>query len=130
MCVCAFSSLCLCVLRSHNNNNNNHARNVWDRAVTILPRVNQFWFKYAYMEEMLGNIANARRVFERWMEWEPEEQAWLSLELRYKEIDNCRSIYERFILVHPEPKNWICYARFEENQGYIDNACHVLAVLL
>lgn len=21
----------------------NHARNIWDRAITILPRVNQFW---------------------------------------------------------------------------------------
>ena len=30
------------------------------------------------MKEMLGNVAGARQVFERWMEWEPEEQAWLS----------------------------------------------------
>lgn len=22
----------------------NHARNIWDRAVTTLPRVNQFWY--------------------------------------------------------------------------------------
>lgn len=35
----------------------NHARNLWDRAVTILPRANQFWYKYTYMEEMLGNVA-------------------------------------------------------------------------
>jgi len=35
----------------------NHARNVWDRAVIILPRANQFWYKYTYMEEMLGNVA-------------------------------------------------------------------------
>jgi len=35
----------------------NHARNVWDRAVTILPRANQFWYKYTYMEEMLSNVA-------------------------------------------------------------------------
>ena len=52
----------------------NHARNIWDRAVTILPRANQFWYKYTYMEEMLGNVAGARNTFERWMEWEPEEQ--------------------------------------------------------
>ena len=38
----------------------NHARNVWDRAVTILPRANQFWYKYTYMEEMLGNVAGLR----------------------------------------------------------------------
>ncbi|KAG8011516.1 Crooked neck-like protein 1 [Nibea albiflora] len=81
----------------------NHARNIWDRAITILPRVNQFWYKYTYMEEMLGNVAGCRQAFERWMEWEPDEQAWhsyINFELRYKE-------------------NWIKYARFEEKHGYI-----------
>ncbi|CAL8312275.1 unnamed protein product [Lota lota] len=83
----------------------NHARNIWDRAITILPRVNQFWYKYSYMEEMLGNVAGCRQVFERWTEWEPEEQAWhsyINFELRYKEV-----------------KNWIKYARFEDKHGYI-----------
>ncbi|XP_018922161.2 crooked neck-like protein 1 [Cyprinus carpio] len=100
----------------------NHARNIWDRAITILPRVNQFWYKYTYMEEMLGNIAGCRQVFERWMEWEPEEQAWhsyINFELRYKEVDKSRSIYEKFVMVHPEVKNWIKYANFEEKHGYI-----------
>ncbi|TNN39100.1 Crooked neck-like protein 1 [Liparis tanakae] len=118
----------------------NHARNIWDRAITILPRVNQFWYKYTYMEEMLGNVAGCRQAFERWMEWEPEEQAWhsyINFELRYKEVDKGRSIYERYILwwhlqlvverlngaslvlVHPQVKNWIKYARFEEKHGYI-----------
>lgn len=53
------------------------------------------------MEEMLGNIAGARQVFERWMEWRPEEQAWhsyINFELRYKEVDRARTIYERYIL--------------------------------
>lgn len=40
----------------------NHARNLWDRVVTILPRVSQFWYKYTYMEEMLENVAGARQV--------------------------------------------------------------------
>ncbi|XP_046981813.1 protein crooked neck [Schistocerca americana] len=103
----------------------NHARNLWDRAVTILPRANQFWYKYTYMEEMLGNIAGARLVFERWMEWEPDEQAWLTyikFELRYKEIDRARGIYERFVYVHAEIRNWIKYARFEEQHGFISGA--------
>lgn len=30
----------------------NHARNVWDRAVTLHPRVDQLWYKYSYMEEV------------------------------------------------------------------------------
>uniref|UniRef100_A0A8C7Z3E2 Crooked neck pre-mRNA splicing factor 1 n=1 Tax=Oryzias sinensis TaxID=183150 RepID=A0A8C7Z3E2_9TELE len=100
----------------------NHARNIWDRAITILPRVNQFWYKYTYMEEMLGNVAGCRQAFERWMEWEPDEQAWhsyINFELRYKEVDKARTIYERFVMVHPEVKNWIKYARFEEKHGYI-----------
>lgn len=98
----------------------NSARNIWDRAVTILPRVNQFWYKYTYMEERLNNIAGCRQVFERWMEWEPEEQAWhsyINYELRYKELDRARVIYERFVIVHPVVKNWIKYARFEEKHG-------------
>uniref|UniRef100_A0A672FKK1 Crooked neck pre-mRNA splicing factor 1 n=1 Tax=Salarias fasciatus TaxID=181472 RepID=A0A672FKK1_SALFA len=103
----------------------NHARNIWDRAITILPRVNQFWYKYTYMEEMLGNVAGCRQAFERWMEWEPEEQAWhsyINFELRYKEVDKARSIYERYILLDGLSlcvKNWIKYARFEEKHGYI-----------
>ncbi|XP_069579784.1 crooked neck-like protein 1 isoform X2 [Brachyistius frenatus] len=100
----------------------NHARNIWDRAITILPRVNQFWYKYTYMEEMLGNVAGCRQVFERWMEWEPDEQAWhsyINFQLRYKEVDKARIIYETFVIVHPEVKNWIKYARFEEKHGYI-----------
>lgn len=103
----------------------NHARNIWDRAVTILPRVNQFWYKYTYMEEMLGNIPAARQAFERWMEWEPEEQAWLSyikMELRYKEVDRARAVYEHFVMCHHNVKNWIRFARFEESQGNVANA--------
>jgi Mg2+-importing ATPase len=53
-------------------------KNVLDRAVSLLPRVEPLWFKYAFMEEMLGNIAGVRVLFERWMAWEPSEQAWLS----------------------------------------------------
>lgn len=103
----------------------NHARNLWDRAVTILPRANQFWYKYTYMEEMLENIAGARQVFERWMEWEPDEQAWqtyIKFELRYDEIQRARQIYERFVMVHPDVKHWIKYARFEESHGFIKGA--------
>ena len=80
------------------------------------------------MEEMVGNVPGARQVFERWMEWEPDEQAWLSyikMELRYKELDRARYIYERFIQVHPEVKNWVRYARFEEQNGYLSNARNV-----
>ncbi|CAH8268222.1 unnamed protein product [Arabidopsis lyrata] len=60
------------------NKSVNHARNVWNEAVKVLPRVDQLWFKFIHMEEILGNIAGAREVFERWMVWSPDQQAWLS----------------------------------------------------
>ncbi|KAI8561008.1 hypothetical protein RHMOL_Rhmol04G0301800 [Rhododendron molle] len=56
----------------------NHARNVWDRAVSVFPRVDQLWYKYAHLEEMIGNTSGARRVFDQWMRWEPDREAWLS----------------------------------------------------
>lgn len=48
------------------------------------------------------------------MEWEPDEQAWLTyikFELRYKEIDRARRIYDRFVMVHPEVSNWLKYSK-------------------
>ncbi len=62
------------------------------------------------------------------MEWEPEEQAWLSyikMELRYKELDRARLIYERFVQIHIDVKNWIRYARFEEQNSFLSNARNV-----
>ncbi|NWT65678.1 CRNL1 protein, partial [Prunella himalayana] len=120
------------------------ARSIYERALDVDYRNVTLWLKYAememknrqytYMEEMLGNVAGSRQVFERWMEWQPEEQAWhsyINFELRYKEVDRARSIYERYILfralaalvlVHPEVKNWIKYARFEEKHSYFAHA--------
>ena len=50
------------------------------------------------MEEMLGNVAGARQIFERWMEWQPDEQAWyqyINMELRYNEVDRVRTSWKR-----------------------------------
>ncbi|GAM88469.1 hypothetical protein ANO11243_065020 [Dothideomycetidae sp. 11243] len=103
--------------------NINHARNLLDRAVTILPRIDKLWYKYVYMEETLGNIPGTRQVFERWMSWEPDENAWsayIKLEKRYGEYDRARAIFERFTIVHPEPRNWLKWTRFEEENGTSD----------
>ncbi|XP_031125811.1 crooked neck-like protein 1 [Ipomoea triloba] len=111
----------------------NHARNVWDRAVTLLPRVDQLWYKYIHMEEMLGNVAGARQVFERWMDWQPDQQGWLSyikFELRYNEVDRAREIFERFVRCHPKVSAWIRYAKFEMKNGEVSRArsCYERAV--
>lgn len=100
-----------------------HARNLLDRAVTILPRVSKFWLKLVYLEETLANIEGVRSCFERWMTWEPEESAWKSyikLEIRMQEFDRARALYERFTVVHPGPKTWLAWARFEQEHGTND----------
>lgn len=103
--------------------NINHARNLLDRAVTILPRVDKLWYKYVYMEETLGNIPGTRQVFERWMSWEPDEAAWsayIKLEKRYGEFSRAREIFDRLTIVHSEARNWIKWAKFEEENGTSD----------
>ena len=45
-------------------------------SCSLLPRVDQLWYKYIHMEEMLGNVAGARQIFERWMAWEPDHHGW------------------------------------------------------
>ncbi|KAG9509231.1 Crooked neck-like protein 1, partial [Fragariocoptes setiger] len=103
----------------------NHARNLFDRAVTILPRVNQFWYKYTLFEERLENMPGCRHVFERWMQWWPDEQAWqtyINFELRYREIDRAREIYSQFVMLHPDMKNWMKFAKFEERHSGPCNA--------
>ena len=103
--------------------NINHARNLLDRAVTLLPRNDKLWYKYVYMEETLGNLPGTRQVFERWMSWEPDENAWsayVKLEKKYGEFARAREIFRRLTIVHPEPRNWIKWARFEEENGTSD----------
>ncbi|CAK4071452.1 unnamed protein product [Aphanomyces euteiches] len=103
----------------------NHARNVWDRAVSLLPRVSQFWYKYAFMEEMVGNLDAARAIFERWMDWQPDDQAWYSyikLEVRAKDKERARAIYERYIMCHVAERAYLKYAAWEEKGNELARA--------
>ncbi|KAL2178581.1 uncharacterized protein P884DRAFT_291063 [Thermothelomyces heterothallicus CBS 202.75] len=105
------------------NRNINHARNLLDRAVTRLPRVPKLWYKYLWVMEMLGDIPGTRQVFDRWMKWEPDEDAWnayIKLEKRYGEYDRARQIFRLFTAVHPQPRTWLKWAKFEEEYGTSD----------
>ncbi|KAJ1463167.1 hypothetical protein M885DRAFT_581520 [Pelagophyceae sp. CCMP2097] len=106
----------------------NHARNVWDRCVTIMPRVDQFWYKYTYMEEMVESWSACRTVFERWMAWEPDDNAWLAyvkFEERRKDARRARAVLERFVLCHPRLSSYLKYARWEERQQQVPLARQV-----
>eukprot|EP00928_Gymnodinium_smaydae_P011410 TRINITY_DN14213_c0_g1_i2.p1 TRINITY_DN14213_c0_g1~~TRINITY_DN14213_c0_g1_i2.p1 ORF type:complete len:674 (+),score=201.35 TRINITY_DN14213_c0_g1_i2:120-2141(+) len=95
----------------------NHARNLFDRVTQLLPRVDQFWYKYAYMEELLANYAGARTIYERWMEWEPDDNAWLQFvkfEERCKEVEKARGIMERYVNCRPTQLAFQRLCKFEE----------------
>lgn len=105
-----------------------HARNLFDRAVTLLPRIDQLWYKYVYLEELLQNVPGARQVFERWMQWEPDDKAWqayIKLEVRYQEYDRASAIYERWVAVRPDPRVWVKWGKFEEERGNLIKAREV-----
>lgn len=70
------------------------------------------------MEEILGEIENARRIFQAWMTWKPEENAWnafLKFEERHGDPENVRKVLESFIDAHPLPRTYIKAANFEKN---------------
>eukprot|EP00981_Chlorochromonas_danica_P000951 scaffold227_cov173-Ochromonas_danica.AAC.14 len=68
---------------------------------------------------MIGAIDNARQVFERWMEWQPDDLAWaafIKFEVRQGEITRARNLYERYITCYPTTRAYLKYARWEEHQ--------------
>mmetsp|Transcript_55983 Transcript_55983/g.133393 ORF Transcript_55983/g.133393 Transcript_55983/m.133393 type:complete len:671 (-) Transcript_55983:41-2053(-) len=95
----------------------NHARNLFDRVCQLLPRVDQFWYKYSYMEELLGNYAGARTIYERWMEWEPDDNAWIQyvkFEERCNQIEKGRMVMERYVNCQPTQQAFLRLCKFEE----------------
>ncbi len=72
------------------------------------------------MEDVLGHYANVRQIFERWMEWGPDEQAWhsfIKFELRNGELERARAVFARFVQCHPTVGAWLRFAKFEEKHA-------------
>ena len=58
----------------------------------------------AFMEEIAGAVDSARKIFDRWMVWEPSQQGWMSyvkFEERQEEWTEARQVMER--IVHAIP---------------------------
>ncbi|KAG6397109.1 hypothetical protein SASPL_143273 [Salvia splendens] len=105
------------------------SRSVWERALDVDSRGHTLWLKYAdfelwhkyiHTEEVLGNVAAARQIFERWMDWMPDQQGWLSyieFELMYNEVERARDIFERFVESGDDEEAedlFVAFAEFEE----------------
>ena len=99
-------------------------------AVSLLPRIDQLWYKYIHMEEMLGNVAGARQIFERWMQWEPDHHGWtayIKMELRYGEAERARQIYERYVKCLPTGAvRWWGWGSCAVGEGRAWGLCPVL----
>jgi crooked neck len=98
----------------------NHARNVLDRAVQILPRIDFLWYKYIYMEEMVNDVAKCRAVFERWMQWQPDDNAWLSyarFETRCRQYDRAEKIMRQYVNTYPSARSLLRFAKWAEYEA-------------
>ncbi len=84
-----------------------HARNLYDRAVGILPRIDQLWYKYVHLEELLGNVPGQDRCVERWMfVGNPRRRRGMrtsTSRVRYDEMERASAIWERAVTCHPPP---------------------------
>jgi crooked neck len=95
----------------------NHARNVLDRAVQILPRVDFLWYKYVWVEELCQDVPKCRAVFERWMQWRPDDNAWLAyarFELRCNSAQAAESVLRRYCQSYPTAKAFVKFAKWAE----------------
>ena len=95
----------------------NHARNILDRAVQLLPRVDMLWYKYVYVEEMVQDVPKCRAVFERWMKWHPDDNAWLAFarfEMRCGQLDRAEGVLRDYVNTYPSVKAFCKFAKWAE----------------
>ena len=95
----------------------NHARNVLDRAVQLLPRVDFLWYKYVWTEELAADLAKCRAVFERWMPWRPDDNAWLAyarFETRCGRVEAAEAVLRRYCQAYPTTKAFVKFAKWAE----------------
>eukprot|EP00957_Ditylum_brightwellii_P085155 6475892-Ditylum_brightwellii.AAC.1 len=72
------------------------------------------------MEEMVGDLPKCRAVFERWMEWLPDDNGWLSyvrFESRCGQWDKARSVMERYANEYPCAKAFLKFAKWSEYEA-------------
>lgn len=94
----------------------NRCRNLFERAVKILPRHDKFWLMYANFEEQIGDIDRARKIYQRWIAWVPPSYAYLTFanfEARVNNLSRARSVFERLIITHVDGTSFVQYADFE-----------------
>jgi len=85
------------------------------------------WLKYAKWEESIGDIINARSVYERSLEVDPRNTTiylkYVEMEMKHKFINHARNIWERACKTLPMVEQfWYKYSYMEEILGNYANA--------
>ena len=103
----------------------NHARNVFERVCKILPNNEQFWLKWCYLEEKIGNYVGCREIYKAWMTWNPKEYAWNSFckfEERMGNKENSRDVMYNYMENVNTPEAYLKVARYEEKNLNLKSA--------
>jgi crooked neck len=116
--------------------NVNNARKIFGNAIGMAPS-EKIFDTYIELEMQLGNIDRCRKVFERYLEWAPQNcRTWVKycqLETQLQEIDRSRALYElavqQTVLDMPETL-WKSYIEFEIEGGEYDRARELYKKLL
>ncbi|KAK1402967.1 crooked neck-like protein 1 [Heracleum sosnowskyi] len=112
------------------------ARKILGQAIGKAPK-DKIFKKYIEIELQLGNIDRCRKLYEKYLEWSPENcYAWsmyAELEKSLSEKDRARSIFELAIaqsaLDMPELL-WKAYIDFEISEGEFENTRRLYERLL
>ena len=114
--------------------NINHARNILDRGVQLWPRVDYLWYKYIYVEQMMQDVPKCRAVFQRWMKWRPDDNAWLSFarfETRNGDLPRAEQVMRDYINAYPCARAFCRFAKWAEWEAKnIDLARQILQAAL
>ncbi|KAK9067586.1 hypothetical protein SSX86_011697 [Deinandra increscens subsp. villosa] len=112
------------------------ARSILGNAIGIAPK-DKIFKKYIEIELQLGNIDRCRKLYEKYLEWSPENcYAWskyAELERSLSETERARAIFELAIaqpaLDMPESL-WKAYIDFEIAAGEFERTRHLYERLL
>ena len=102
------------------------ARKILGNAIGRCPKQKLFR-EYIQLELQLGEVGRCRELYQRWLQWAPENcAAWIAfaeLEASLGELERCRAIFEIAIgqqeLDMPETL-WKAYIDFEIEQGELE----------
>lgn len=81
--------------------------------------------KFIHMEEMMGQVDNARQLFTRWLAYDPDHHAYracVKFELRHNAPERARETYETYVAKLPGSKSYLSYAKFEARQHNVASA--------